>query len=829
MRSQRRLTARQGSILPFLTICLVAICGFTALAIDIGMLVVAKCQCQNAADAAALAGARTIDGSPTSNLTAAINEAYKIAEENKVLAQQVQAGDVTLQAGTYHYDPSAETFSPQFPPFQPGDNYNLMQVTVTHNVQYAFARVFNLSSMTVSATAIATHRPRDVAIVLDYSGSMNNESDLWNCETYLGTMNGTSNNADTVFPQWGAYDPTASPQAQMQCTSSDPRVGKSNVSQGVLGIPPLVTNFYQNARGSGAAPAFAPAPGNVTNTNPGGDHHLAKANGSGPAKNWADVWGTGTPPPGYAFGDHLPPGWQGNNFKGHTQGPAYWGKTFFVWPPHPKNDWRKNYFLQTGGAYPNFGGPLNDNTKLYSTGANGSTKGALNDPPGNYVINYKAILNWIQNVGPNPFPAQLRAGNILYYDQIPSDVPASAYDHTQPNRTIADPNQRFWKEYIDFAIGVWRDPLGNIQHPGKPSCSYGPDYAACVPSGNAGVQITPPNPNYPVTAGGPPYIDPFDNPLRPRHRFWFGPMTMIQYLLDTGLLPGTAQDISMVAAKLGIQGALTDIELNHPNDLVSMILFSRPHYSTEPTEAGQFSQAQYNLSRDYAGMINSLWFPPNSSALDVRPWDPNGIQTPRAHGDYDANTATSYGFMLAYNQFSSNSALRTQQVGGFGRKGSQRLVILETDGMANQSTQQNFNNGGAYNSYYSILPGDTVFTSGNNPGQDAIQVATRICALTTDMSNGPGFALPRKPVILHTIAFGAVFEPSAAGSEAANAMALLQQLSAIGNTGFPSSVTATGDPNYYKICTGTLAQRQAKLRQAFSLIMDEGVAVVMVK
>src|SRR5262249_55674773 len=135
-----------------------------------------------------------------------------------------------------------------------------------------------------------------------------------------------------------------------------------------------------------------------------------------------------------------------------------------------------------------------------------------------------------------------------------------------------------------------------------------------------------------------PFMNPTDNPKRPRHRFWFGPMTMIQYMSDSGILPGTTRDISMVAAKLGIMGALTDIKNNHPNDLVSMILFSRPHFDGEPAEVGSFSQAQYSLSRDYAGMINSLWFPPNSGISDVTPWDPNGMQTPRAHGDYTANT-----------------------------------------------------------------------------------------------------------------------------------------------------------------------------------------------
>ncbi|HLN32096.1 MAG TPA: pilus assembly protein TadG-related protein [Gemmataceae bacterium] len=815
LREQRR-----GTILPLLVIGLVAICGFVAMAIDVGMIVVARTQCQNAADSAAMTGARTLDGSPSSNLTAATANAQNAATNNSVLSQPIQTTDLTIQHGAYHYDPSSQTFYPQFPPVSP-DNYNLTQVTVTHNVAYAFAKVFNLNSLNVSATAIAAHRPRDVSIVLDYSGSMNNESDLWNCETYLGSLQGTSNNTDPVFPQYGPYAPSYSPLANMQCTSTDPRVGKCNVTQSVLGVPAMVTNYYQNARGSSASPAFVPAPGSITNTSPGGDVPLPVMNTTTPAKNWSEIRGGNTSKTfeGYAH--------YNGQFYGYTQGPGYWGKTFFIWPPDPtttngvSNDWRQLYFFASGGSYPTFGGPLNDSTKLFGS------NGIMLTPSGNYVINYKAILKWIQS-GPNPFPPTLRAGNILYYSQIPSDVPATAYDHTQLNRTITNPDQRFWKEYIDYTLGVWRDPFGNIQAPNNPSCSIGNEFTCGTSTSGQYVQITGPDGTH-LTPSGQPYISPTDNPKRPRHRFWFGPMTMIQYMSDTGLFPGTASDISMVAAKLGIQGALTDIQTNHPNDLVSMILFSRPHYANEPPEAGQFPQAQYNLSRNYSGMINSLWFPPNSATTDVRPWDPNGMQTPRAHGDYDANTATSYGFMLAYNQFSANSSLQAQAVGGLGRVGAQRLVVLETDGMANQSTQQSFTNAGAYNSYYNITPSDTVQTSSNNPGQDAIQVLTKICALTTDNTNGPGFATPRKPVIVHCIAFGAIFEPTASGSEATSAMTLLQQLSAIGGTGFPSSVTATSDPNYYKLCIGTLAQRQTKLQQAFSTIMDDGVAIVMVK
>ena len=158
-------------------------------------------------------------------------------------------------------------------------------------------------------------------------------------------------------------------------------------------------------------------------------------------------------------------------------------------------------------------------------------------------------------------------------------------------------------------------------------------------------------------------MNPADNPKRPRHRFWFGPMTMIQYMSDTGIFPGVTTDISMLPAKLGIQGALTDIQNNHPNDLVTMLMFSRPHYSGEPTEAGQFTYPVNSLSNNYTSMINSLWFPPNSSTTDVTPWDSNGLNTPHAHADYDANTATSYGLMLAYNQFSSSSVLSSSGQG----------------------------------------------------------------------------------------------------------------------------------------------------------------------
>src|SRR5262249_12736073 len=85
----------------------------------------------------------------------------------------------------------------------------------------------------------------------------------------------------------------------------------------------------------------------------------------------------------------------GNNFNGYTVGPRYWGKTFFMWPPDPTNDWRTKFFFKSNGTT-----PCNDNTLLFKNAYPG-----VNDPAGNYVINYKAILDWIKNTGPNPFPS----------------------------------------------------------------------------------------------------------------------------------------------------------------------------------------------------------------------------------------------------------------------------------------------------------------------------------------------------------------------------------------------------------------------------------------
>jgi hypothetical protein len=147
-----------------------------------------------------------------------------------------------------------------------------------------------------------------------------------------------------------------------------------------------------------------------------------------------------------------------------------------------------------------------------------------------------------------------------------------------------------------------------------------------------------------------------------------------------------------------------------------------------------------------------------------------------------------------------------------------------------------FSNSGPGSSYYHILPGEQVNSAGYS-NQSLLQVVQAICNKadgTPGTAPGyspnpgyPGFATTRKPVLIHAMAFGAIFEPTASGTEQTSAVALLQQISQIGGTVFPSS---SSDPtNGYKWVIGTLSDRTNKLQQAFTKVMDDGASVTLVQ
>lgn len=118
---------QRGFALVMITVGMVALLGFAALVIDIGMLVLNKQQLANAVDAAALAGAQELPVNP-------------------VLAQST-AENYALVNG---YSPDQLTVSDDH-----GRQNAKLTVTATKQVNYTFARVLGIYSGTVSARASA--------------------------------------------------------------------------------------------------------------------------------------------------------------------------------------------------------------------------------------------------------------------------------------------------------------------------------------------------------------------------------------------------------------------------------------------------------------------------------------------------------------------------------------------------------------------------------------------------------------------------------------------------------------------------------------------------
>ncbi len=921
MRISPSRARRRGSILPLTAFCILALLTFIALAVDIGVMCIARNQCQNAADSAAMAGARALTGdvSNNNNYTAANPAALAAGQANKLLSQSVQASQVSVTVGSYSYDSTLSQFVPNYSAKGANDNWSLARATVTYAGSTFFANVFGVSGYNTSAVATAVHRPRDVALVADFSGSMRFDSLLGGPHGGTRTL---SMNPESAYPLFGHYSSTASANLGFTTTYQVPSgeiIGQTNTVTTTTDGPPVANDFYGDASAYGTSTAaFTAAPDSYA-TAPGGTNYLKITNNTGAtyATNVQDVVGSTSRNAaweldGYmAFTPYTTSGLTDYStvpFAGYTQGPRHWGKSFFTWPPDPRAgpvpaaqvptflsdfgftaaelalatvqgiyqanatpgskdwgswanaaalgsylrtqvllltsdpkyqkilrlynrpvcDWRAQFFYKSDGVT-----PLDDNSLLWDASGNWQAPraGLANDY---YRINYAAILNWIKNTGPNPFPAQLRSGGVLYYDAIPSSIATSTFPP-------ANQNERFWKEYIDEALGV-RQTSGSGSTPVyqviTPYTGYGNDFSW-------GTTQTSAKPG----AGGPS-MSYTDNPSRPKTHFWFGPMTLLDFMGNYNLgrfwWPGTTHEAPTWQTKIGMQSAIQDIQHNHPNDNVALIFFSSP--KTAYNSSGFYNQVRVPLSRNYQRMENCLWFAPrviDTPTPEIRPYDNGGADiadVPRANG----GTCYAMPLMLAYNQFSGSSGLRTYatspapagQAGGNGRKGAQKLLVFETDGMVNTTALASFTNAGAYNSYYNVRLADGT-SSGSNEYPTAVSgnvalgstqattILSQICALDTAAS--PGYSTARKPVLVHCIAFGSLFDSSNNSTYKTNALSLLENMQYTGGKAGGEQATTSTPLASYKIIVGPYATRIANLQTAFGTIMQSGVQVSLIE
>lgn len=164
--------------------------GMAALAVDTGLMYAAKQELQSAADAAALAAASQLGGTPNAQASAQI-EATVFASLNRVagddaelLQSDVVFGHATMNGDRYEFHANDQPF-------------DAVRVTLHRDasvsdgpVSLLFGRALGVDGAEMRAAATAMLVPRDIALVIDLSGSMNDDSELRHSKSFPSEIAG---------------------------------------------------------------------------------------------------------------------------------------------------------------------------------------------------------------------------------------------------------------------------------------------------------------------------------------------------------------------------------------------------------------------------------------------------------------------------------------------------------------------------------------------------------------------------------------------------------------------------------------------------------------
>jgi hypothetical protein len=194
--------------------------------------------------------------------------------------------------------------------------------------------------------------------------------------------------------------------------------------------------------------------------------------------------------------------------------------------------------------------------------------------------------------------------------------------------------------------------------------------------------------------------------------------------------------------------------------------------------------------------------------------------------------------MLCHNQFAvtqpTDTTLRSYassspitfpsgMAGGLGRKGAQKLIIFETDGLPNCSATASLVNAGTY-SYYKIRynmnnPSQSEYPSTNATTINDPTVLSQTYSLVQTLAST--YSTSRNPFRLYAVGFGPVFQ----GSNASAAKSTLQSMQYYAGT---QSSASTALPSN-QIITGTDAQMSTNMIKTFTQILQNGVQIALTK
>ena len=192
-RSARRKRSRKGAIIVLTLIFLTAMLVVLALTLDLGYVTASRAELQRATDAAALAGAGgMIEGNEVAQSQAfeyfARNplggkSVYQATNWPTLSAQWLATHPHDFELSLGNWDP---TRAPGSDPSKDNRFYTdanslpsaIWIKTQRNDIPSFFAKALGVNSFSVQAQAVARYQPRDIALVLDFSGSMSYDSQL---------------------------------------------------------------------------------------------------------------------------------------------------------------------------------------------------------------------------------------------------------------------------------------------------------------------------------------------------------------------------------------------------------------------------------------------------------------------------------------------------------------------------------------------------------------------------------------------------------------------------------------------------------------------------
>jgi len=152
----RRLHDQRGVVAILFVLMLPVLLGFAALAVDLARLNQTRVELQNAADAAALAGARSLNdaGGDPYNWTAAENRAKELAHYNIADGVPIPANNVQVQTG--YWNLQSRTWSDKSLSYtHVNGDFPAVRAAIDHSLNLFFAPFVGINDSNVRAIAIA--------------------------------------------------------------------------------------------------------------------------------------------------------------------------------------------------------------------------------------------------------------------------------------------------------------------------------------------------------------------------------------------------------------------------------------------------------------------------------------------------------------------------------------------------------------------------------------------------------------------------------------------------------------------------------------------------